>query len=129
MAKQKLWFGFLEAGSKSSPVVIDRSMGGADGNTLFAYNHNKKEIKRYVRDLIEPKLRELTAEEKKLEASLKKGFSASLKNGNFKAPKSLNIPEKESSAPKPDKILPEVALEVDGLADDDVDDDWIDSDD
>ena len=133
MKKHKLWFGFLEAGSKSSPVVIDRSMEMGDGNTLLIYNHNKKEVLKYVRELVEPKLRELTAQEKKLEASLKKGFSESLKTIKFNIPKALNIPEKEIPKPTNDTI-PEVAeLDVkeldDDADDDDVDDDWKDSDD
>jgi len=109
-------------------VVIDRSMETENGSTVFVYNHNKKEILKYVRELVEPKLRELTAQEKKLESELKKGFSEALKTIKFKTTKSLSIPEKEIPNPKAEKA-PAAVLEVEGLDDDLEDDDWEDSDD
>lgn len=131
MSKSKLWYGFLEAGSKSGPVAIDHNMATGDGNTMFIYNHNKKEILKYVRELVEPKLRELTAQEKELVGSMRKGFRESLKMSGFKIPKALNIPEKAPPNPKADPT-PEVAeLEFSVLVDDDDDDggDWKDTDD
>lgn len=129
MTKQKLWFGFLEAGNKSSPVVIDRNLDTGNKNTIFVYNHNKQEILQYVRELVEPKLRELTAQEKELESALKKGFSEALKTIKYKTAKALNIPEKSPPKPEPDKTPAVSVLAIDGLDDDDVDDDWEDSDD
>jgi hypothetical protein len=128
--KNKLWYGFLEAGSKSGPVAIDRGMETGDGKTLFIYNHNKKEILKYVRELVEPKLRELNAQEKALEASLKKGFTESLKTIGFKIPKALSIPEKEIPTPQKEPVPEMAELEMSGLDDgDDDDDDWKDTDD
>ena len=151
MSKHKLWYGFLEAGEKSSPVAIDRNMETGDKKTVYIYNHNKKEILKYVRELAEPKLRELTiklgaaneamadklgksvesltAEEKQLEGSMKKGFSESLNNIKFKVSKALNIPEKEAPRPKDDAIPETADLEIKGLDDDDAYDDLDDSDD
>ena len=129
MSKHKLWYGFLEAGEKSSPVAIDRNMETGDKKTVYIYNHNKKEILKYVRELAEPKLRELTAEEKQLEGSMKKGFSESLDNIKFKVSKALNIPEKETPRPKDDAIPETADLEIKGLDDDDAYDDLDDSDD
>ena len=129
MKKHKLWYGFLEAGSKSGPVVIDRNMETGDGNTIFIYNHNKGEILKYVRELVEPKLRELSVKEKQLEISLKKGFMASLDTVKFKLPKALNIPEKGIPETKEDTSSNDTELATAGLDDDDVDLDWDDSDD
>lgn len=129
MSKHKLWCGFLEAGNKSSPVVIDRNMDTGNQNTVFIYNHNKKEILKYMRELVEPKLRELTDQEKTLENSLKKGFKESLATIKFNVSKVLNIPEKITPSPK-DEAKPEMAeFDIKGLDDDDADDDWKDSDD
>ena len=100
MRKNKLWYGVLEAGKKSCPVAIDRNLDTGDVNTVFVYNHNRKEILKYVRELVEPKLRELSAKEKKLEASLKKGFTESLKTIKYKVAKPLKTPEKDIPAPK-----------------------------
>ena len=130
MSKNKLWYGFLEAGSKSSPVAIDRNMETGDGNTVFIYNHNKKEMLKYVRELVEPKLRELTAKEKELESALKKGFTESLNTIRFKVPKAQNIPEKTISNTKDETSSDAVELEIKGLDEDDaIYDDLDDSDD
>jgi len=99
MRKSKLWYGILEAGKKSCPVAIDRNLDTGDVNTVFVYNHNKGEILKYVREVVEPKLRELNAKEKKLEASLKKGFTESLKTIKYKIAKPPKTPEKETPAP------------------------------
>jgi hypothetical protein len=129
MSKYKLWYGVLEAGEKSSPVVIDRNMDTGDKNTVFMYNHNKQEILKYVRELAEPKLRELSDQEKLLESSLKKGFMAALETIKFKVPKALNIPEKKAPSSKDDPMPETAELEITGLDDDAEDDDWKDSDD
>ena len=125
MSKQKLWYGFLEAGKKSSPVIIDHSMDTGEKNSVFIYNHNRQEILKYVRELAEPKLRELTAKEKELEASLKKGFTESLKT--FKKPESkiLDSPAKSKPSSKVDTPKEEPEVEISGL-DDDI---WEDDDD
>lgn len=131
MSKSKLWYGFLEAGSKSGPVAIDHGMATGDGKTMFIYNHNKKEILKYVRELVEPKLRELTAQEKALENSMRKGFRESLKTSGFKIPKALNIPDKAPPTPKADPTPEIPELELSGVDDDDDDSDldWKDNDD
>jgi hypothetical protein len=118
MSKQKLWYGFLEAGRKSSPVIIDHSMDTGEKHTLFIYNHNRQEILKYVRELAEPKLRELTAKEKELEASLKKGFAEALKI--FKTPiaKTFDSPAKSKPSPKVDTPKEEPEVEISGLDDD-----------
>ena len=123
MAKQKLWYGFLEAGNKSSPVIIDHAMDTGEKNTLFIYNHNKKEILKYVRDLVEPKLRELTDKEKKQEASMKKGFTDSLKTIKYKVPKNFDAPAKVVAAKQVDKIPDEPEEEFSEIGDEDWGDD------
>jgi hypothetical protein len=125
MSKQKLWYGFLEAGKKSSPVIIDHSMNTGEKNSVFIYNHNRQEILKYVRELAEPKLRELTAKEKELEASLKKGFAESLKTFNNPVSKLFDTPVKSKPSPKVDTPKEEPEVEISGL-DDDI---WEDDDD
>jgi len=127
MSKHKLWFGILEAGSKSSPVAIDRNMESSERNSIFIYNHNRKEILKYSRDVVESKLRELNAKEKDLETELKKGFSDSLKTFKYKIPKISETGTKGPAASKVSKPVEEPEVEISGLDDDD--DSWDDSDD
>jgi len=129
MKKQKLWYGYLDAGKKSSPVAIDRNMDTGENHTVFIYNHNKKEILKYVRDLVEPKLRELTTKEKELESPMKKGFTASLKTMKYALPKSFDAPAAKAPAspePKADITADEPEMEFSELGDDD---DWEDEED
>ncbi len=124
MSKQNLWYGFLEAEERSSPVIIDNSMDTGEKRTVFIYNHSKKEILKYVREVVEPKLRELTDKEKELEASMKKGFTESLKTFNNKVPNLLAVPAKGKPSAKAESTPeePEAAISD---PDDDV---WDDSD-
>ena len=92
MSKQQLWYGFLEAGAKSSPVVIDHSIETGDKNTVYIYNHNKEGIIKYSRELVEPKLRELTSEESDLKSTLAKGFTNALKTFKSQAKESFSTP-------------------------------------
>jgi len=125
MSKRKLWFGNLEAGSKSSPIVIDYEMETGEKNAIFIYNHSRKEILKYSRDVVEPKLRELTAKEKDLEAELKKAFGEAMKNFKFKTPKAMDAPGKTAAKSKPAKPAEEPDVDSSDMGGED----WDDSDD
>lgn len=122
MSQQTLWFGFLKAEDKSSPVIIDHSMDTGEKRTVYIYNHNRKEVLKYVRELVEPKLRELTAEEHALEAAMKKGFMESLKTFNNKSTNVLAIPTNSKSKPK--VAPPPEEPDVESIDLDDDDDVW-----
>jgi hypothetical protein len=61
--KTKLWFGFLEAGVKGSPVVRDEALVTGNPATVYLFNFMKGRILEYRRDIVEVKLRELETEE------------------------------------------------------------------
>lgn len=61
--KSKLWFGFLEAGAKGSPVVRDEALTTGNPATVYLFNFMKGKILEYRRDIVEIKLRELGTEE------------------------------------------------------------------
>lgn len=124
MSKHKFWFGFLEAGEKSTPVVIDHNLHTGENDKVFIYNHNKQEILKYVREIVNPKLRELTAQEKDQEASLKKGFLAALKTIKYPVVKPLSTPTKATATPKAEKPPEEPEEAISQLDDED----WGDSD-
>ena len=62
--QETLWFGYLEAGKKGSLVARDVTLGTANPATFYLFNLNKGKILEYRRDIAEPKLRELTDDEK-----------------------------------------------------------------
>jgi hypothetical protein len=62
MSTKDIWYGVLEAGEKSSPVVRDASIDTSQ-NKVYLYNHVRGEFVEYAQAIVEPKLRDLTAED------------------------------------------------------------------
>ena len=58
MSSKEIWYGVLEAGEKTSPVVRDKSID-ADMNKIYLYNYVRNQFVEYVQAIVEPKLREL----------------------------------------------------------------------
>ena len=73
-SRNALWFGFLEAGSKGSPVVRESGLETGNRDTIYLFNLLKGRILEYRRDIVEPKLRELTVEEGTMIPELRKAF-------------------------------------------------------
>jgi|GEM_PF-2166917 len=71
-----IWYGYLEAGEKSSPVLIDPQLETGDAKTLYMYNLNSKRIIEYKREIAEPKLRVLNEQESAFIQDLKQGYEA-----------------------------------------------------
>ena len=60
---RNLWYGFLDAGVRSSPVIIDLALTTDKPDTVYVFNHNRNKILEYKRDIIDSKLREFNADE------------------------------------------------------------------
>jgi hypothetical protein len=78
MSDKNLWFGFLDAGKKSSAVLIDDRLSTGTAKTVYAFNLARGQILEYDRTIIEPRLRELTAEEKGVMDELKGAYGKAL---------------------------------------------------
>jgi hypothetical protein len=78
MSKNDVWYGYLEAGEKSSPVVRDMSLETKSTGTVYLYNHTRGGILEYSREIVEPKLRELNSEDIPLN-ELRSAFRAARK--------------------------------------------------
>jgi hypothetical protein len=120
-----LWFGFLEAGAKGSPVVRDTLMDTGTTATIYLFNLAKGRILEYRRDIVEPKLRELAEAErdgiKELRAAYNKARDSFTPRVILRPPRRQPKPE-----PEPEPEIPEFEADDDALAADDVD---VDSDD
>lgn len=75
MAKDQLWFGYLNAGAQSSPVLHDPALDTGSKKTLYLYNHERKAILEYRREIVESKLRDLKPEEAELVEALREGYA------------------------------------------------------
>jgi hypothetical protein len=110
MSKNDIWYGYLKAGEKSSPVVRDMSLETKSRGTIYLYNHKRGAILEYSREIVEPKLRELKPEDIPLD-ELMSAFRAARKP--FLAGRTIKKWEKETPA-----ISTSVSSEPDELDDD-----------
>lgn len=103
--KQKsLWLGFLEAGSKRSPIVRDSSLETGSQKTVYLFNLMKGRILEYRRDIVEPKLRELSDEELAEAASLKEAFEQARAGFTPRAKhRDQPMPRRRSKLPEPEE--------------------------
>ena len=118
MKNQKFRYGFLEAGAKSSPVLINSKLNANNEKNLYIYNLNRDSIIEYQRQIVEPKIRELNPDEINLIEDLVSGYKAASKNFVAKNRKPLF----DKSAPKQRKSIEnevtEYAFDGDEMDDD-----------
>lgn len=93
MRENALWYGYLEAGGKSSPVLRDPTMETGNPKTLYLFNLSRKDILEYRRDIVESKLRELTAEEAGLTTALAAGYAQAQRNFKRRDTQPFDVPE------------------------------------
>jgi len=78
MSKNDIWYGFLQAGKKSSPVVRDTRLETKNPKTIYLFNYVQGKFLEYSREMVEPKLQDLRADENLLN-ELKSAFKAARK--------------------------------------------------
>jgi hypothetical protein len=94
MTGNTLWFGYLEAGAKSSPVVMDSKLSTGDEKTIYLFNLARCAILEYRRDIVDTKLRALKPEESGLQKELKSAYAEARRNFSPRMGRPLNIPER-----------------------------------
>lgn len=94
MSDKHYWFGYLEAGEKSSPVLRDTRLETGDPDTLYLFNLNREAILEYKRAIIEPKLRGLNGEEKSLSKRLKSAYIEARSEFSPRGQRAVVIPAK-----------------------------------
>lgn len=88
----EMWYGYLEAGEKSSPVLIDPGLETGNSKTVYMYNLHSQRIIEYKRDIAEPKLRQLSQQETSWVKELTKGYSTARKEFKPRANGVATIP-------------------------------------
>ena len=94
MSENNLWYGYLNAGEKSSPVLMDQRLSTANPNTVYVFNLKRSEIIEYRRDIVEAKLRELSEEENSIIKELKSAYTKVRSGFVPRGAKVSSIPEK-----------------------------------
>ncbi len=125
MNDKQHWYGYLEAGAKSSPVLLDRKLDTGNPETFYLYNLARKAILEYNRQIVEPKLRELKDKEAKLADELKQTYGDVLRNFTPRVTQTLIVPERAPPAKAKAKKTDDDALEALPIEDIEEDDaDW-----
>jgi hypothetical protein len=123
-SKRGLWFGYLEAGNSSSPVIRDQHLETGNVKTLYLFNLARGKILEYQREIVESKLRDLKPAEAATIADLDAAYPEARRNFNSRVKHTLDIPDRAAPAAKAE--VPDNEKELEALTDDDGGD-WIDS--
>lgn len=94
----ELWCAYLNAGEKSSAVLLDRTLDTHNPKTVYLYNLARGQILEYSREIVEPKLRALTAEEGALASKLQSGYAEAKRGFKARGTRSLSVPEQALTA-------------------------------
>jgi hypothetical protein len=78
MTRKAIWYGYLKAGKKSSPVVLDTKLQTRNPKTIYLFNYVRGKFLEYSRELVEPKLHDLDPDDNLLK-ELKIAFKAARK--------------------------------------------------
>jgi hypothetical protein len=125
-AKNSVWYGYLEAGNRSSAVIRDEKLETGSAKTLFLFNLERREILEYSRDIVEPKLRELKPAESNLIKELDAAYVEARRNFKDRRARTLNIPEHGGAARRPTESQGDE--DIDEFIDEGADEVWVDSD-
>jgi hypothetical protein len=98
MSDTAVWYGYLEAGDKSTPVLRDRRLSTGNPKTIYLYNLKRSAIVAYSREIVEPKLRELKEEERGVTHELARGYAETRKAFQPHGTKMASRPEKGGAA-------------------------------
>ena len=126
MSDNNLWYGYLDAGEKSSPVLMDPRLNTADPGTVYLFNLKRGEIIEYKRAIVDAKLRELKADEQEVANELRSAFRKARNGFTPRGARIANIPEKgrPAKAAQPAVELPaEEGFDDEDYVDDGGDDD------
>ena len=113
MSKNDLWFGVLEAGEKSSPVVRSAKLSTENPETFYLFNLKRNSFLEYKRDIAEPKLRELNSDEEAIRKELKTAFNKAVKDFTPRGKAVSNIVEYPSKPEAPVEKKPALSDEQD----------------
>ncbi|MDX9740418.1 MAG: hypothetical protein RBT81_04450 [Gammaproteobacteria bacterium] len=127
MAKNSIWCGYLEAGQKSSAVVRDDHLDTGNPDTIYLFNMARNEIIPYNRAIVEPKLREFTADEEEVASELKAAYLRARKQFKVRTERPMPTtsrttrPAQEGKLPEDDDSFSSSEPEFESVLDDDWD--------
>ncbi|MCW8883397.1 MAG: hypothetical protein OQL10_08125 [Sedimenticola sp.] len=126
MSKKNYWHGYLEAGTKSTPVLRDLTIETGNESTIYLYSLKRNKVLEFQINIVEPKLRELGEDESDVISELTAGYKKAKKE--FTPRGSLRMKQVELTPQPSDTAVTTAETDLDDLDDIDIDDDDIDID-
>ena len=118
-----VWYGFLQAGDRSSPVIRDDRLDTGNHKTMYLFNLNRNSILEYSREVVEPKLRDLKPDESVTVAELDAAYKKARRTFKDRGAGIRSILNRSSSTPASNE-----AVYNDIPVEDDSDDAWVEED-
>ena len=110
-SKAYIWYGYLKAGARSSPVLRDARLDTGDPKTLYMFNLVRGEILEYAHEVVEKKLRELKPAESGFIEELDAGYKKARRNFKARGASIRNISKRAATA-FPEEIEPALDSEI-----------------
>jgi len=118
-----VWYGFLQAGDRSSPVIRDDRLDTGNRKTVYLFNLSRNSILEYSREVVEPKLRDLRPDESSAISDLDAAYKKARRSFKDRGASVRNILNRSSSTPASNE-----AVYNDIPVEDDSDDVWVEED-
>ena len=119
-----VWYGYLQAGDRSSPVIRDDRLDTGNRKTMYLFNLSRNMILEYSRDVVEPKLRELKPDEAASIPELEAAYKKVRRGFRDRGAGVRNILNRSSRAPASNEDeFKDIPVDDDGDADWEEDDD------
>lgn len=94
MSDKQYWYGYLDAGAKSSPVLLDPNLSTGNSKTIYLFNLGRQRVLEYSREIVDAKMRALLPEEQDVIPALQTAYAQA--KGTFfpRGSRSLGVPER-----------------------------------
>jgi hypothetical protein len=121
--RSPVWYGFLQAGDRSSPVIRDDRLDTGNRKTVYLFNLSRNSILEYSREVVEPKLRDLKPDESDTIAALDAAYKKARRSFKDRGAGVRSILNRSSSTPASNEdVYADIPVEEDG------DDSWTEDD-
>ena len=117
-----VWYGFLQAGDRSSPVIRDDRLDTGNRKTMYLFNLSRNMILEYSREVVEPKLRDLKPDESSTISQLDAAYKKARRSFKDRGAGVRNILNRSSTPASNEDVYTDIPVEDDG------DDAWVDDD-
>jgi hypothetical protein len=104
MTKNSVWYGYLEAGDKSTAVALDERLETGNPDTIYLFNLARKEIIQYNRNIARPKLRELREDEDEILPELKSAYLRARRHFKVRTERPLPVADRKAKGGQEKKM-------------------------